>query len=145
MKVIVDSNIIFSALLSKDNTSRMILFSPNIEFSSCNFMMVEILKNKEKIVRISKLSEDEILVLLAKILNRINFVNEEIIPKTIFRATYDLCNDIDEDDTPFVALTVFLDGYLLTGDKKLIEGLKSKGFERVLSLTDILNYYYFVI
>ncbi|MBM3237771.1 DNA-binding protein [Candidatus Poribacteria bacterium] len=140
MKVIVDSNIIFSALLSKDNTSRMILFSPNIEFFSCNLMMVEIFKNKEKIARISNLSDDEILVQLAKILTRINFVNEEIIPKTIFRAAYDLCNNIDENDTPFVALTVFLDGYLLTGDKKLIEGLKSKGFERILSLTDILNY-----
>ena len=139
MKVIVDSNIIFSALLSKDNTSRMVLFSQNIEFFSCNFMMVEIFEHKEKIVRISKLSDDEILVQLGKILNRINFVSEETIPKKIFRKAYDLCNDIDEDDTPFVALTVFLDGYLLTGDKKLIKGLKSKGFEKVLSLTDILN------
>jgi len=102
-------------------------------------MMVEIFEHKEKIVRISKLSDDEILVQLGKILNRINFVSEETIPKKIFRKAYDLCSDIDEDDTPFVALTVFLDGYLLTGDKKLIKGLKSKGFEKVLSLKDILN------
>ncbi|MFQ6044304.1 MAG: PIN domain-containing protein [Candidatus Poribacteria bacterium] len=54
MKVIVDSNIIFSALLSKDNTSRMVLFSPNFEFFSCNFLMVEIFEHKERIVKISQ-------------------------------------------------------------------------------------------
>lgn len=139
MKLVVDSNIIFSALLSKDNTSRMVLFSQNIEFFSCNFVMVEIFEHKEKIVRMSQLSNNEIIIQLGRILNRINFVSEETIPKKVFRRAYDLCNNIDEDDTPFVALTVFLDGYLLTGDKKLLKGLKSKGFEKILTLKDILN------
>jgi len=39
-----------------------------------------------------------------------------------------LCKDIDESDTPFVALTIELKALLWTGDKKLKEGLKKKGF-----------------
>ena len=41
--------------------------------------------------------------------------------------------DIDPDDISFVALSIFLDAYLWTGDKSLYNGLKNKGFERVIS------------
>ncbi|MBI5195533.1 MAG: hypothetical protein HZA10_04330 [Nitrospirae bacterium] len=41
---------------------------------------------------------------------------------------------MDEKDTPFIALSIFLDAYFLTGDKKLFDGLKNKGFEKVMSV-----------
>ncbi|HIH12377.1 TPA: hypothetical protein HA242_01515 [Candidatus Woesearchaeota archaeon] len=45
---------------------------------------------------------------------------------------YDLCKEIDEDDAPFIALALEINGYLLTGDDKLKRGLKIKGFDRFL-------------
>ncbi|PSQ84453.1 MAG: hypothetical protein BRD44_00900 [Bacteroidetes bacterium QS_7_67_15] len=42
----------------------------------------------------------------------------------------ELCHDIDETDTPHVALVFELDGELWTGDKKLKEGLRENGFDR---------------
>jgi predicted nucleic acid-binding protein len=35
---------------------------------------------------------------------------------------------------PFVALTIFLDGYLWTGDKKLKKSLEKKGFDKFFEL-----------
>lgn len=46
--------------------------------------------------------------------------------------TYDLCKDVDIKDTPFVALAIELGPSLWTGDKKLKEGLKQKGFDNFL-------------
>jgi len=41
---------------------------------------------------------------------------------------YDLCFDVDIKDTPFVSLSIDLAIPLWTGDKKLKDGLKQKGF-----------------
>ena len=61
-------------------------------------------------------------------MQKIEFVNERYISKEAFYKAWQLCKDIDESDTPFVALTIELNALLWTGDKKLKEGLKKKGF-----------------
>ena len=134
MKVIVDSNILFSALLSKNSKLKYPFFKEELEFYSCNFLFVEIFKHKEKILSVSKLSEEELLTALEMLTRRINFVREEFIPKEIFNQAFNLCKDVDEKDTPFVALTIFLDGYLWTGDKKLKESLEKKEFDKFFEL-----------
>ena len=133
-KVIIDTNILFSVLLRKENRYKFILFSKNIEFYTCNFLFVEIFKHKDKIQNISNLNEDEILSQLETILSKITFIKEELIPKEIFNKAYLLTKDIDEKDTPFVALSIFLNGLLLTGDKKLKNHLKQKGFNNFYEL-----------
>ena len=115
------------------------IYESDFELYSCNFMFVEIFKYKEKIQKQSKLPNDELLLQLQNILTRIKFINEKHIPRDIFNKSYKMCKSIDEKDTPFVALTLFLNGTLLTGDKKLIKGLKDKGFINVIELKYILN------
>ena len=41
-----------------------------------------------------------------------------------------LCKDVDEKDTPYVALTLYLDGRLWTDDDELRLALRAKGFDR---------------
>ena len=54
-----------------------------------------------------------------------------------YKNAYDLCKDIDPNYTPFVALTIFLNATLLTGDKILVKGLKEKGFDQITSLNEV--------
>ncbi|WP_022670776.1 PIN domain-containing protein [Hippea alviniae] len=126
MRIVVDSNIVFSALLSKDNRCRRVLFQKKFEFFTCNFLMVEIFENKDKLVKVSKLSENDLILQLSSIFSRIHFFPEDFIPKHFFIKAYEICKIVDDKDTPFVALSLFLNAKLLTGDKKLKESLKGK-------------------
>jgi predicted nucleic acid-binding protein len=128
MIIIVDTNIIFSALRSKNSKLRSILLNPEYTFYAPNFIIVEIFKHKEKILKKSKASEAEIIEFMNKILRRINFINEEILKPESKEKSFELCRNIDESDAPFVALTLDIQGKFWTGDKKLIRALKRKGF-----------------
>jgi predicted nucleic acid-binding protein len=136
MKIIIDSNIIYSALLSKNNICQYVIFSEHFDFYSPNFMLTEIFKLKEEIKKRSELNEDELIAQFERILSKITFVKEEIISTSFYFDSFNLCKDLDEDDIPFVALTLFLNGLLLTGDKILYNGLKAKNFN-VTSIRDL--------
>jgi len=128
--IIVDTNILFSALLSSESTfARLLLTSPR-RFFVVELILVELFKHKEKIVHLSKLSEDDVVRLLQVLLKRLNLYKEDLIAPENRRAAYELCRDLDETDTPHVALTLELAGLLWTGDKTLKDGLKRKGFDR---------------
>lgn len=75
-------------------------------------------------------TEDEVNEFLNKSLRNIHFVNEEMISTGSFVEAYRLCRDVDEKDTPFVALALELEGELWTRDKKLAQGLVRKGFAK---------------
>lgn len=91
--------------------------------------MVEIFKHKERILQKSKANEDEVYEILYKMLHKITFINEETISLGNFIEAYKLCAKLDEKDTPFVALTLEIEGELWTKDDVLKRGLIKKGFD----------------
>jgi predicted nucleic acid-binding protein len=141
MKIVVDTNIIFSALLNSDGIIGDLIFnsSKHFEFYSCSYMRFEIQKHWEKLKKISKLSDEQLEVSYAQILTKIKFINEEIIPVEIWLSSEKITKNIDIDDTDFVALTRFLKANLWTGDKVLCSGLKEIGFKKVLDTSDLLE------
>ena len=106
MIIIVDTNILFASLRSKNSKFRNILMNRDFSFYTPNFLVVEIFKHKERILKKAKTTEKEVYEFLYKVLKRINFVNEEMITIENVERGYELCKDIDEKDTPFVALTL---------------------------------------
>jgi predicted nucleic acid-binding protein len=140
MKIVVDTNIVFSALLNSKSTIGDLLFNSdkNFEFYSCNYMRFEIKKHWERLKKISKLSEEQLQVSYTQVLTKLKFVNEEIIPAETWLASEEITKGIDIDDIDFVALTKFLKATLWTGDKVLYNGLKKVGFKKLLNTKEIL-------
>jgi len=50
--VVVDTNLIFSALIPKSSKIRELLFDPNLTFYAPNFLISEIYKHKDKLIKI---------------------------------------------------------------------------------------------
>ena len=129
--IVVDTNIIFSALLSSQSVFSNVLLTSEHSFFICERVLVELFKHKEKIVRYSQLPEDDVVRFYQVLLRRIQIYKEDLISLENRTAAYTLCRDIDETDTPHVALTLELNGLLWTGDKRLKDGLRHKGFDRL--------------
>ena len=140
MNIIVDSNVIFSALMKSENKFReFLMFNDKLNFISSNFMIIELFKHKEKLMKYTQLSEIDLLNSYHLLLNKINFVSDEIISNKNIKKAYELCNSVDPKDTIFVALTFEFDGLLWTTDKKLRTGLIEKNFNRFFSVNDNQN------
>ena len=140
MKIVVGTNIIFSALLNSNSTIGDILFNSDkhFEFYSCSYMRSEIQKHWERLKTISKLSDEQLQVSYIQVLSKLKFVNEEIIPVETWLISEEITRGIDIDDTDFVALAKFLKATLWTGDKVLYNGLKKLNFKKLLNTTELL-------
>jgi predicted nucleic acid-binding protein len=111
----------------------------DVQKLSCYYLYVEIFSKKDKILKLSKLEEKDLLELLYLVIKQVNFINEAQISDENWQKAQDLTNTIDVKDISFVALSLETDAYLWTGDKVLYEGLKAKGFEKVISTTELLK------
>ncbi|HAQ20436.1 MAG TPA: nucleotide-binding protein [Prolixibacteraceae bacterium] len=139
MKIVVDTNIIFSALLNSTGTIGDLIFNSDkdFEFYSCIYMKHEIDKHWNKLKSISKLTDIQLQVARSELFKKINFINEELISEKQWLSAERIVKDIDIDDLDFVALSNFIKGYLWTGDKPLYNGLKEKNYKKVLNTKEL--------
>jgi predicted nucleic acid-binding protein len=129
--VVVDTNILFSALLSADGRQRgVLLTADDVRFYCCRFSIVELFKHKQRLFDLSRLTEEDILQALSFILARLTFHDELSLSQASVAKADRLCADVDPKDTPFVALAIELGGRLWTGDKALVRGLRAQGFDQ---------------
>ena len=139
MKIVVDTNIVFSAILNSTSTIGKILLRSHkhLQFYSCNYLRTEIKKHRAKLLKLTKLSEADLTELEELVTQRITFIDERLISQKLIESTSEKLQDIDVNDTVFVALTDLLKGKLWTGDKQLYNGLKSKNYKTILSTAEL--------
>ena len=139
-KIVVDTNILFSFLLNTQGSIGDLLFNGEgiFEYYSNEYMRYEIRKHWAKLKKISKLNDSELETAYDKLLARLTFIYEELIPKNIWLQSEKIVAGVDPDDIDFVALTKYLKGSLWTGDKQLYDGLKRKRFRTVYNTTDMI-------
>ncbi|MBN9351732.1 MAG: hypothetical protein J0H55_13715 [Chitinophagaceae bacterium] len=140
-KIIVDTNIIFSCLLNSHGSIGDLIFNSDnqFEFYSNQYMHYEIRKHWKKLLKISRLSETELQTAFDKMLTKLIFINEELIPQKEWEKAETLLTGIDLDDIDFLALTQHLKGSLWTGDKVLYDGLKGKHFRNVYNTGEMIK------
>ena len=139
MKIIVDTNIVFSALLnSKSRIAKILLLSKgHFQFFTCNYLRVEINKHRSRLLMLTRLTEEALTELETLVTQHITFIDERLLPQSLLLNTEKLLQFIDPNDTAFVALTKHLEGKLWTGDMQLYNGLKAKHFEDILTTTEL--------
>ena len=119
MRVVVDTNIVFSAILNTNSKFSKIILQPKSKLNlySTDQLENEIAEHWTKLKKISKYSEIELHKVSTLIISKIKFISVQLIPRNLFIAAEKLTSDIDIDDTEFVALTEHIRGKLWTGDK----------------------------
>lgn len=135
MIIVVDTNIIFSALLNPTGKIGDLLLNSStvFEFYAPTFILEELNNHHQKLMNISKLQDDEISFLKRTLLKKIELIDLAIISTKTWDESIKLLQNIDEFDAPFIALSIELSAPLWTGDKKLINGMKKKNINWVLS------------
>ena len=139
MKIIVDTNIVFSAILNSNSRIGKILLNSkeHFQFFTCNYLRIEIQRHRNKLLKITKLTEDQLSELEELITQHVTFIDERLIPQDILIKTETQLKAIDPDDTVFVALTKHLEGKLWTGDLQLYNGLKAKRFKDIILTSEL--------
>ncbi|MDI3475069.1 MAG: hypothetical protein PWQ79_2043 [Thermococcaceae archaeon] len=119
IRLVVDTNVLFAAIINSGDDTAGIIFGDNVELYSPEFLEVEIAKYRELLMRKGKYEKAELLEeALEHLLRRITIIPLELyvdkIPDAI-KATP------DPKDSEFVALSMKLGCPLWTQDKELIE------------------------
>jgi predicted nucleic acid-binding protein len=139
MRVVVDTNIVFSAILNSNSSiGQILLYSGiTIEFYSSRYLQIEIQNHFHKIKKATGLDDATLFELIGLLYSKINFISEELIPKEILLVADEFAGDVDFDDVLFVALSIHLNCKLWTGDKVLINALNQKGFNQFISTQEL--------
>ncbi len=141
MDILIDSNLVYSALLKEGRISRLILHpNPLVTFFAPSYLLQEIERYWERIIFLSGLSGYHLQNSLDELLKNIVLLNDEEIEPGIFKEAERICASVDEKDTIFVAMSLYFNLHLWTGDKKLRKGLEKQGYFICISTNEIYRY-----
>jgi predicted nucleic acid-binding protein len=139
VRIVVDSNIVLSVLLNSSSTIGELLFNSHerYTFFAPNYLQEEIEEHWKKLLKISKLNEEELRDAQFRVYKRIHFFDEHEIPEKIWKSCEEILKDIDPDDIPFLVLTKHLRAILWSGDRTLVLGLRKKGFTKIITTSEL--------
>jgi len=136
MIIVVDTNIIISAMI-KDSVTRKVILQSGLNFVYPEISLKELNNHKQEILDKSGYDEKTFEVILNKLLEYINLVPLEII-KIKLQKSKEIMKNININDATFLATALVLkDSIIWSDDKdfekqKLIKVLKTKGMLRLL-------------
>ncbi|HIH29380.1 MAG TPA: PIN domain-containing protein [Thermoplasmata archaeon] len=118
MNIIIDSNILFSALIKDSLTRKMILLYAGT-FLFPSFIFDEMEKHKGELVEKSGMGTKQFDILLTILLQKVQIVPTHLL-RPFEKRAYDIVKNIDPDDTLFIACALaYSDSMIWSDDKKL--------------------------
>ncbi len=108
-RVVIDTNILFSAILNTNSKFAQILLTDNIECQifAPNYIQEEIFNHQNKILTLKEITSDEMNQIYNLLINNIKFIPNNDIPSEFLDFAIDICLDIDIDDAYFVATSLY--------------------------------------
>lgn len=138
-RYLIDANIIFSMLISGKEIY-LDIFNKN-SFYVPDFALFELQKYQIMLLEKSKLSHEKLKTYTLSLFGYLTVVPNLLISTRSYLQAFQLCKDIDEDDTSYIAFAQELELTLLSKDDILIDGLRKKGYTNVISLHEFLREY----
>jgi predicted nucleic acid-binding protein len=139
VRLVVDANILISCLIKLEGRIAELYLNPTapLEFLAPERLMAELTLHRPKIMRITGASPERQAELEELLLSQLTIVPNSRITSAHWERAFDLVKDIDEDDDQFVALALHLNCPLWTGDRKLLNSLRRKGFDLLISSEEL--------
>ena len=119
MKIILDVNVILSALI-RDSTTRKIILNSQFDFYFPEPSLHKIRKNKDYILKKSGLTEEEYNKIMATLFKYIKLVPTEEIEKNWDKAKK-IIEHIDKEDVIFIATALSISDSVIWSDDRHFE------------------------
>jgi predicted nucleic acid-binding protein len=134
MKIVMDSNVLFSALI-KDSLTRKIILEYDDLFLFPEFIFEETNNHIEELLTKSKMKKEDFDLLLKSLLNKVFIVpNENLL--NYKEEALDIVKNIDIDDAVFFACALnYKNSIIWSDDKKL----KLQNKIKILNTSEIKN------
>ncbi|GHT73353.1 hypothetical protein FACS189456_3690 [Bacteroidia bacterium] len=141
MFVVVDANIVFSAILNTDGKIGDLLLNSNgiFQFIAPDFLRTEIRLHYDKLMKLLHVQLFDVQEIETQVYKNIAFVSEEQISPHNWQTAHQIVADIDVKDTVYVAYLQEFECLLWTGDKRLIQGLRHKNLQSIVTTDELLS------
>lgn len=114
MKIVVDSNRIFAAVI-RNGISRKIITHADVQFFTVGFGKKEVEKHKDEILRKAHISEFGLELILNRLSDKLKVLNDEII-KSYLKEAEVIMEKIDKDDVVFIAAALATNSTIWSDD-----------------------------
>ncbi len=101
MKLVIDSNRVMAGLI-KDSGTRMIILNEEFEFIAPEFLLSEIEKYKDYLMKKAHQTEKEFDITKSTLIERIEFIPRDDLMAEMEEAE-GIMKDVDTKDSPFIA------------------------------------------
>jgi len=134
MIVIVDSNIIISAVINSSGNEYSILQQRHkkVDFISSSLLVEEFAKRIKDIASLTANSVSDVRKVFESITDSFLLIDIADLDQDSLTRTDLLIKNLDINDYQFLAITICFDALFWTGDLKLYRGLRRKGFNNVV-------------
>lgn len=132
MELVIDANILMSALISREGKTYGLIFNDQIKLVSVDKLFLELDKYKVEVLAKSGLEKEDFELFMAIIFSQIEFIPKHEIERFVKEAR---SISPDLNDTEYFALALKLNCAIWSNDKKLKEQNRIK----VYSTADLIK------
>jgi predicted nucleic acid-binding protein len=128
---------LFSCLIS-GKAKYKVMFEQGL-FCTLDYALAEIQEHQDVLLEKAKLTIEELRQFTLDVFSLVTVVPNFIVSTGSYVEAYRWCKDVDEDDAPYIALAIELGIKFISRDDRLVEGLRKKGFQGIISFKEFIE------